>query len=83
MAQGLIEHLNLTGTKAGGQKPSSRPVKVMASDTEVKEALDDVLARHRREVKELTAKITALKKSVGGNKQKVLPTCPIDYPRLR
>ncbi|TPX64549.1 hypothetical protein SpCBS45565_g05784 [Spizellomyces sp. 'palustris'] len=34
------------------------------------ESLDDVLSRQRREAKELTGRITALKKTVGGNKQK-------------
>ncbi|KNC96414.1 uncharacterized protein SPPG_08312 [Spizellomyces punctatus DAOM BR117] len=34
------------------------------------ESLEDVLSRQRREAKELTGRITALKKTVGGNKQK-------------
>ncbi|KAI8817853.1 uncharacterized protein EV422DRAFT_499646 [Fimicolochytrium jonesii] len=32
--------------------------------------MEDLLARHRKELKDLNGKITALKKSVGGNKQK-------------
>ncbi|KAJ3168575.1 OTU domain-containing protein 6B [Geranomyces variabilis] len=34
------------------------------------EILEDQQARHRKEIKDLTGKITALKKTVGGNKQK-------------
>ncbi|KAJ3011122.1 OTU domain-containing protein 6B [Thoreauomyces humboldtii] len=34
------------------------------------ESLEDLQSRHRKELKELTGKITQLKKSVGGNKQK-------------
>ncbi|KAI9095940.1 hypothetical protein DFS34DRAFT_170496 [Phlyctochytrium arcticum] len=34
------------------------------------ETLSEVLARHKKEVKDLQGKVTALKKSVGGNKQK-------------
>ncbi|KAJ3037822.1 OTU domain-containing protein 6A [Rhizophlyctis rosea] len=51
-------------TDIAGSAPAEAPTAVAA------ETIEDVRARHRREVKELTGKVTALKKSVSGDKKK-------------